>query len=151
MNKYMKIASDEAINGINNNFGGPFGSVIVLNGKVISKGSNRVLIDNDPTSHGEIVAIRRACQKLNTYDLSGCILYTNAYPCPMCLSAIIWANIKVVYYGCTCTDADKIGFRDDVIYQFINGKNNLLELKNIDREECLTVFKKYQEKNGIIY
>ena len=153
MNLYMKKAKENAENGIRNKEGGPFGAVITdKNGNIISNGNNKVICSKDPTAHAEIVAIREACKKLNTYDLSNCILYTSCEPCPMCLSAIIWANIKEVYYGCTKEDAGKIGFRDNAIYDFIKGKdNNLLKLKQIDRDECIKVFEKYEKNSGIIY
>ena len=152
MNKFMKMAKDVALEGIKKKEGGPFGAVIVKDNVVISVGNNKVLGSNDPTAHAEIVAIREASRKLKTYDLSGCELYTSAYPCPMCLSAIIWANIGTVYYGCDKEDADKIGFRDDFIYKVLKGDiNNLLDIKSLDREECLEIFDKYQKNNGIIY
>lgn len=153
MNKFMQIAKENADTGILNNEGGPFGAVIVdENNNIISNGNNQVLNQKDPTAHAEIVAIREACKKLNTYDLSNCILYTSCEPCPMCLSAIIWANIKKVYYGCTKHDADKIGFRDDIIYQYLKGeKTNLIDLQEMDREECLKTFEEYQKRSGVIY
>ncbi len=152
MNKYMKMAKENADNGIDNREGGPFGAVIVdKEGNIIANGNNKVLKDKDPTAHAEIVAIREACKALNTSDLSGCILYTSCEPCPMCLSAIIWANIKEVYFGCSKNDAADIGFRDNDIYEFIKGNNNMLYLKQIDREECFETMKKYQEDSGEIY
>ena len=153
MNKYMKIAKENAEKGIKNKDGGPFGAVILdKDGNIIANGNNKVLKTNDPTAHAEVVAIREACKKLNTYDLSDCTLYTSCEPCPMCLSAIIWSNIKDVYYGCTKEDAGNIGFRDDVIYDYLKGKNrDLIHLNCLDREECIKVFKKYQEENGTIY
>ena len=153
MNKYMKIAKENAENGITKKEGGPFGAVIVdSNGNIISNGNNKVLKNNDPTAHAEIVAIREACKKLNTYDLKDYILYTSCEPCPMCLSAAIWANIKTIYYGCTKEDANSIGFRDDIIYDYLKGENkNLVKLENINREECLKTFDKYSKENGIIY
>lgn len=152
MDKFMKMAKDAALEGIKKKEGGPFGAVIVKDDVVISVGNNKVLGSNDPTAHAEIVAIREASRKLKTYDLKDCILYTSAYPCPMCLSAIIWANIGTVYYGCDKEDADKIGFRDDFIYKVLKGDiNNLLDIKSLDREECLEIFDKYQKNNGIIY
>ena len=121
-------------------------------GNIISNGNNKVIKNNDPTAHAEVVAIREACKKLNTYDLSNYILYTSCEPCPMCLSAIIWANIKEVYYGCTKEDAGNIGFRDDIIYDYLKGNNkHLICLKQLDREECLETFKRYSEENGTIY
>lgn len=153
MNEYMKVSKEKADEGIKNGEGGPFGAVIVdREGNIISEGNNKVLKEKDPTAHAEIVAIRNACKKLNTYDLSNCTLYTSCEPCPMCLSAIIWANIKEVYYGCTKEDAGKIGFRDDLIYDYLKGnKKDLINLEKIDREECLETFKKYSENDGIIY
>lgn len=153
MDKFMKIAKENAENGIANKEGGPFGAVIVdKSGNIISNGNNKVLKNNDQTAHAEIVAIREACKKLNTYDLSEYILYTSCEPCPMCLSAIIWANIKEVYYGCTKEDAGSIGFRDDIIYDYLKGKNeNLINMKKLDREECIKTFEKYKNNNGTIY
>lgn len=154
----MKIATKLADDNIKTNAGGPFGACIVKDNKIIGKGSNNVLSTNDPTAHAEIVAIRDACKKINSYDLSGSILYTDCYPCPMCLSAIIWSNIKVVYYGNTKKDAARIGFRDDFIYDYIDKllKNNqdssILELKCMDREETIKEFEKFSQKEDkIIY
>ena len=119
MNEYMKLAKDLSLENLKTNAGGPFGAVIVKDNKIIGKGSNNVLKNNDPTAHAEIMAIRDACMNIGSYDLTGCTLYTSCYPCPMCLSAIIWSNIKEVYYGNTKEDADNIGFRDKFIYDFI--------------------------------
>ena len=153
MNVFMKMAKEEAFNGYTANDGGPFGAVITdKDGNIIAQGHNMVLKNNDPTAHAEVTAIRKACEKLETYDLSNYILYTSCEPCPMCLSAIIWANIKEVYYGCTKEDAGNIGFRDDIIYDYLKGNNkDLICLKQLDREECLKTFKKYSEENGTIY
>ncbi len=148
----MKEAIEEARRTMNLNYGGPFGAMIVKDDKIIALASNTVLKDNDPTAHAEINAIRKAGKVLNTHDLSGCTLYTTGYPCPMCLSAIIWANIKEVYYGTNLQDAANIGFRDEIIYDYIKGKNkDILTLKNLDYAECLKLFKEYQEKNKEIY
>ncbi len=155
MNKYMKIAKELSDENLKTNAGGPFGACIVKDGKVLGKGSNNVLSNNDPTAHAEIMAIREACQNLKTYDLSGCELYSTCYPCPMCLSAIIWANIKKVYYGNTKEDAAKIGFRDDMIYDFIKNslnENKLLDLERIDKEETIKSFNEFDKKiDKIIY
>ena len=152
MNEFMKVANDLAEENLYDNEGGPFGAVVVKDGKIIGKGDNKVLVKNDPTCHAEIEAIRDASKNLNTYDLSGCELYTSCYPCPMCLSAIIWSNIKKVYYGNTKEDAADIGFRDDFIYDFI-GKlsenkidNNVLELESMDREQTIEEFNKFKNK-----
>ena len=126
--------------------------VVDKDGKIIATGNNQVLLKNDPTAHAEITAIREACKKLNTYDLSNCILYTSCEPCPMCLSAIIWSNIKEIYYGCTQEDAAEIGFRDEAIYEYLKGKNkDLISLKQMDREECIKTFNEYKKNNGVIY
>ena len=152
MNKYMKIAKELSEENLTTNVGGPFGACVVKNGEIIGKGSNHVLKDNDPTAHAEIMAIRDACSNIKSYDLSDCELYTSCYPCPMCLSAIIWANIKKVYYGNSKEDAANIGFRDDFIYSFINKlgnhsyDENILDLKCIDREETIKAFNQYLEK-----
>ena len=153
MNKYMKKSNDLANKGIEKKEGGPFGAVIVdKEGKIISTGNNKVIKTNDPTAHAEIVAIRKACSKLKTNDLSEYTLYSSCEPCPMCLSAIIWTNIKNVYYGCTRKDAGEIGFRDDMIYEYLKGKNKkLINTKQIDRDECLKTMKKYKEIGGKIY
>lgn len=142
MNKYMKLAIEEARKGIHNHHGGPFGAVIVQDGVVISVGHNRVVKNNDPTCHGEIDAIRKACSMLNTFDLSGCEIYTTGYPCPMCLCAILWANIDKVYYGCNTTDTEIIGFRDKAFEDSIPQKK--IEMcEEVDREECLKLYEDY--------
>lgn len=149
MNEYMKIAKELADSNLETNAGGPFGACIVKDGEIIGKGSNHVLKNNDPTAHAEIMAIRDACKNINSYDLTGCTLYTTCYPCPMCLSATIWANIKTVYYGNTKEDAAHIGFRDDDIYDFIksgNDDHHILNLKSMDREETIKTFDSYIEK-----
>ncbi len=109
-NQYMKLAIKEALQGILNGEGGPFGTVIVKDGKVIGKGHNMVLKNNDSTAHGEISAIRNAESNIGSFDLSGAILYTTGEPCPMCLAACMWANISKVYYGCTIRNCRKINF-----------------------------------------
>ena len=152
MNKYMKVAKELANENLITNAGGPFGACIVKNGVIIGKGSNQVLKENDPTAHAEITAIRDAARNINSYDLSGCELYTSCFPCPMCLSAIIWANIKKVYYGNTKEDAAEIGFRDDFIYNYIDKlskneqDNAILDLECIDREDTLEEFNKFNSK-----
>ena len=144
MNEYMKIAADLSEESISKREGGPFGACIVKDGKVVGRGRNMVLKNNDPTAHGEVVAIRDACSNLGTYDLSGCELYTSCYPCPMCLGATIWANIKKVYYGNTKEDAADIGFRDDYIYDFIKGQgDDALVLEQLDRDETINAFKAF--------
>lgn len=140
---YMGEAIKEAYTGIQNREGGPFGSVIVKDGTVVGRGHNRVLLKKDSTCHGEMEAIRDACKNLGTYDLSGCVLYTTAEPCPMCLGAVLWANIRTVYYGCNRSDTDRIGFRDDMFYDAFYGKNELLQCRESNRGQCMELFRDY--------
>lgn len=151
--KFMQLAIAEAKTGIYKGDGGPFGAVIVRDGKVISSGHNHVLANNDSTCHGEIDAIRKAEKKLNTYDLTGCELYTTGEPCPMCLAAIMWANIEKVYYGCTIKDNEVIGFRDDKFDKMMGGRSGLPEgfLEEKDREKCLELFDEYNNMERTIY
>ena len=149
MNEFMRIAKELAEENLTTNAGGPFGACVVRNGEIIGRGSNKVLSENDPTAHAEINAIREACKNIGSHDLSNCEIYTSCYPCPMCLSAIIWANIKKVYYGNTKEDAAEIGFRDEFIYEFIKNENsdaNVLSLESMDREETIKVFDEYKNK-----
>ena len=150
MNEYMKVAKELAEENLTTNAGGPFGACVVKDGEIIGRGSNKVISENDPTAHAEINAIREACKNIGSHDLSGCELYTSCYPCPMCLSAIIWANIKKVYYGNTKEDAAEIGFRDEFIYEYIkNGNRNadVLALESMDREETIKAFEEYKNKD----
>ena len=150
--KYMQIAIDEARDGIRNGHGGPFGTAIVKDGVLISSGHNRVLQHNDPTCHGEVDAIRKACQKLGTHDLSGCELYTTGEPCHMCLCACMWANIDKIYYGCTIEDNGLIGFRDDKFDKIFGGRDKLEGfMTEIDREECLQLFEEYKNLYHKLY
>ena len=142
MNKFMQLAIDEARKGIHSYDGGPFGAVIVKDGQVISVGHNQVVATNDPTCHGEIDAFRKACEKLNTFDLSGCEIYTTGYPCPMCFCAILWANIDKVYYGCNTTDTEIIGFRDKAFEESIPQKMRDM-CKELDRDACLQLYTEY--------
>lgn len=153
MNQWMNEARKIAQKGIEQQKGGPFGAVVIdKSGNIIGRGENQVLKTNDPTAHAEIVAIRDACKNLKTYDLSDCTIYTSCEPCPMCLSAVIWSNIKMIYYGCTREDAEEIGFRDNLIYDFLKGKSSdMIQLKQLERKECIELFKQYVENGGIIY
>ena len=151
---FMDEAISESAKNLETGHGGPFGAVVVKDGVIVGRGHNEVLKNNDPTCHGEIQAIRDACRNLGTYDLSGCELYTSAEPCPMCLSAIIWAIIKTVYYGNSAKDAAAIGFRDDFIYDFIKrgcADEDTLALQQMGREEAIKIFEQYKEKNMTIY
>ncbi|MEE1211586.1 MAG: nucleoside deaminase [Treponema sp.] len=143
----MKEAISEAYDGINNGDGGPFGSVIVKDGKIVGRGHNRVVKNQDPTCHGEIEAIHDACKNLGTFDLSGCTLYTTSEPCPMCLGAILWANIDRVFQGCNISDAEKIGFRDSKFYDFLRGKPGLLTTTELSRDACLKLFEDYSNSS----
>jgi len=118
MNKsFMKRAVQIARKGMNNNEGGPFGCVIVKDGKIIAEGNNQVIVDNDPTAHAEIVAIRKACKEVGSFELTGCEIYTSCEPCPMCLGAIYWTRPDAVYFAATRKDAAEAGFDDDFIYK----------------------------------
>ena len=146
MNEFMKLAIEEVKEGITYGHGGPFGAVIVKNGEVIAKGHNHVVINNDPTCHGEIDAIRKACKKLGTFDLSGCELYTTHYPCPMCAGAIQWSNIKKIYYGCTVDDTANIGFRDKEFYE---GEDTIYT--QIEQDSCVELSKDYMNMEHTMY
>ena len=147
----MGMAINEAKKGIKEGHGGPFGAVIVKDNKVVAKGHNLVLKTNDPTNHGEMMAIHKACKKLQTYDLSGCDIYTTGEPCPMCMAAILWANIDKVYYGCNILDTENIGFRDAKFYEMQKPGEREKLVKEIDREECLKLYKEYISLKHTIY
>ena len=146
-NKFMQRAIELSIESINSG-GGPFGSVVAKDNEIISEGMNRVTVNNDPTAHGEITAIRQACKKLNTFDLTGYELYTNCEPCPMCLSAIYWSHIDKVYYANTRDDAYKIDFLDPVIYTELQKSNEEKKIRMVQmmREEGLKAFKIWDKK-----
>ena len=145
MNKYMNLALDEAYRGIRDGDGGPFGSVIVKDGEVVASGHNEVLKRNDPTCHGEMMAIRSACARLGTHDLSGCQIYTTGEPCPMCLGAIMWANIEKVYYGCNVEDTTIIGFRDEKFFERAEHKYTNGFIEELDRDACLELYREYAD------
>ena len=150
----MQSALEEARCTMKEDKGGPFGAAVAKDGEVIAVSSNHVLANLDPTAHAEVLAIRKACKKLNTYDLSGYEIYATGYPCPMCLSAIIWANIKKVYVSGMPEDAEKIGFRDDFIYHFIRDRmrdDTVLEIVETDRKPAQMLYEEYKEMNKIVY
>lgn len=154
MNQFMQVALEEAKIGIDNNDGGPFGAVVVKDGKIIGKGHNRVAQKNDPTCHGEMEAIRNACQNISTFDLSGADIYTTGQPCVMCLGAILWANINKIYYGCTISENDMIGFRDEIFNERLqlNTENMRDKFIQIEHTECLELFRYYTSiKNKTMY
>lgn len=149
----LALARQEAAQGSAAGDGGPFGAVVVdADGQILAAAHNHVLSDNDPTAHAEIMAIRAACAKIGSHNLQGCTLYTSCEPCPMCLAAVIWANIGRVVYGCTRDDAAAIGFRDEFIYDFLAGRGEApLEMLELDREACRQVFAAYQRQAGQLY
>ena len=154
MNRYMQMALQAALEGMNSNEGGPFGAVVICKGKVVSKAHNEVIKTNDPTAHAEVVAIRRASRKLGRFDLSDCALYSTCEPCPMCMAAVLWARIPRIYFGCTRKDAAASGFSDDAIYDWLSGKAGELDLEllPLEREECLKAFREWEEKpDKILY
>ena len=143
MRRAIRLSLDNVKKG-----GGPFGAVIVKDGKVISAGTNNVTVKNDPTAHAEVDAIRKAAKNLKNFDLSGCELYTSCEPCPMCLSAIYWARISRIYYGNTKKDAAKIGFIDDFIYKELGKplEKRKLKISQHLRDEALMSFETWDMK-----
>ncbi len=150
-NNFMLRAIELSVNSANN-AGGPFGCVIVKDNKIIAEGSNKVTSSNDPTAHAEIVAIRDACQKLNTFNLSGSDLYSSCEPCPMCLSAIYWSHIDNIFYANTRDDAKKINFDDSFIYSEFSKKieDRKIPIKQMLRDEALKVFELWNKKTDKI-
>ena len=150
-NKFMSRAIELSIESVNNGTG-PFGAVIVKNEKIIAEGSNKVTSTNDPTAHGEIVAIREACKQLNNFSLSGCELYSSCEPCPLCLSAIYWARINKIYYANTREDARKIDFDDSFIYSEFHKNINerKIPMFQMMRNEALEAFEIWDNKTDKI-
>ncbi len=132
--------------------GGPFGAVIVKEGKIVAEGWNTVASSNDPTAHAEVEAIRKACQALNNFDLSNCEIYTSCEPCPMCLAAIYWARISKIYYANTREDAAKINFDDEFLYQEITKPLNQRKIptSQINRDDAIKVFQEWSIKEDKI-
>jgi guanine deaminase len=145
---FMNEAVQSAIEGMNNNDGGPFGCVIVKDGKIVGRGNNKVTSTNDPTAHAEVAAIRDACNNLNSFQLDGCTVYTSCEPCPMCLGAIYWARPDKVFFGSTKTDAAKIGFDDEFIYKELpmDFDKRSIPFEQIDRENAIKAFELWKEK-----
>jgi len=151
MNKeFMQLAIETALDNIKNNNGGPFGAVIIRDGVIIAKSPNTVTSSNDPTAHAEINAIRLACKKLNTFDLSGCEIYSSCEPCPMCLSAIYWARISKLYYAADRFDAKDAGFDDSYIYNEISlsEKERNIHIENIMKKEGQDPFELWKETDN---
>ena len=143
MRRAIKLSADSVSNG-----GGPFGAVIVRDGEIVAEGSNGVTILNDPTAHAEVSAIRQACQKLNSFDLTGCEIYTSCEPCPMCLGAIYWAHIDKIYYANDRKDAANIGFDDELIYQEMEVQPQYRKKPSeiLLNNEAIKVFQQWTEK-----
>jgi tRNA(Arg) A34 adenosine deaminase TadA len=146
--EFMKEAINVAINGMNQNEGGPFGCVIVKDGKIIGRGNNKVTSTNDPTAHAEVIAIREACKNLKSFQLEGCEIYTSCEPCPMCLGAIYWARPEKVYFGSNHMDAANIGFDDEFIYKEIPlpYDKRSIPFEQLGRDIALEPFQKWMEK-----
>lgn len=144
--RFMQMAIDLSIANIDEG-GGPFGAVIVSDGKLISKGANRVVPNNDPTAHAEVEAIRKACRELQTFDLSGCTVYTSCEPCPMCLSALYWAGIERICYANTKRDAADIDFDDSFIYDQLrlDYDRRSIRCEHFMRDEALGAFRKWED------
>lgn len=143
---FMRMAIALSVQNVSEQIGGPFGAVIVKDGKVIAQSANKVTSTNDPTAHAEVSAIRLACTALNTFDLSGCVVYTSCEPCPMCLGAIYWSRIETIYYANTKADAGKIGFDDKFIYDELDKpmEKRSLPVVQLLRDEAQEAFKLWE-------
>ncbi|MBR2254803.1 MAG: nucleoside deaminase [Candidatus Methanomethylophilaceae archaeon] len=150
--RFLKMAVDEAFEGIRAGHGGPFGCVIVRDGDVVGRGHNRVLTESDPTAHGEVVAIRDACSRMKTFDLSGCTLYTSSEPCPMCRAAIAWANVgRVVFAASMKETEDVLGFRDQKMIDALRNGEDLTPSDRVTFDGYLEPFYEYRDRDGVIY
>lgn len=149
---FMQEAIDLAKKNMESGNGGPFGAIVVKDGKIIGKGSNKVTSDNDPTAHAEITAIRNACKNLNSFQLDGCEIYTSCEPCPMCLGAIYWARPGKVYYAATKDDAADAGFDDEFIYKELATSidQRQIPMKQLLRDKAQLVFEGWKKKEGKI-
>ncbi|WP_421944476.1 nucleoside deaminase [Pedobacter sp.] len=145
--EFMRLAITLSAKNVTENIGGPFGAVVVKDGEIVAGSGNKVTSTNDPTAHAEVSAIRLACTKLNTFDLSGCVIYTSCEPCPMCLGAIYWAKIDTIYYANTKVDAENIGFSDKFIYEELEKEmgNRSLPVVQLMRDEALEAFKLWEK------
>ena len=145
--RFLEMAAELAEKNIDNG-GGPFGAVIVRNGEVVATGVNRVTADNDPTAHAEVNAIRQACQRESTFNLKGCVIYSSCEPCPMCLSALYWAGVSRIYYGCTQEDAETVNFSDRFIYRELEKPkcDRMIPCIKMDSTRTIKVFVKWADK-----
>jgi guanine deaminase len=146
--EFMREAIRQSHHGMSLNEGGPFGCVIVCNGKIIGRGNNKVTSTNDPTAHAEVVALRDACRQLNAFELIDCEIYSSCEPCPMCLGAIYWARINKIYFACSRKDAALIGFDDDFLYKEIPKElsQRTIPIEQMLREEAMNVFNEWMKK-----
>lgn len=149
---FMQRAVELSLENMRAGKGGPFGAIIVKDGKIVGSGANHVTSENDPTAHAEIVAIRDACKNLGTFQLEDCDIYTSCEPCPMCLAAIYWARPKAIYYANTRKDAAEIGFDDDFLYEELKKdlENRTLPIIQLDKNNALKVFEERQKKSDKI-
>lgn len=145
--RFLEMAAELAEKNIDNG-GGPFGAVIVRNGEVVATGVNRVTADNDPTAHAEVNAIRQACQRESIFNLKGCVIYSSCEPCPMCLSALYWAGVSRIYYGCTQEDAEAVNFSDRFIYRELEKPkcDRMIPCIKMDSTRTIKVFEKWADK-----
>ena len=145
--RFLEMAAELAEKNIDNG-GGPFGAVIVRNGEVVATGVNRVTADNDPTAHAEVNAIRQACQRESTFNLKGCVIYSSCEPCPICLSALYWAGVSRIYYGCTQEDAETVNFSDRFIYRELEKPkcDRMIPCIKMDSTRTIKVFEKWADK-----
>lgn len=149
MNKYFQLATKATLEGMKRGDGGPFGATIVRNGEIVAAVGNTMMRDTDPSAHAEMVAVREACKKLNTMDLSDCEIYATCEPCPMCVGVMMWANIKKVYYSNTRDDAAKYGFSDMHLRNYLDGSDKTaFDMEEIGhREDCDHLWQVFQELN----
>jgi len=149
---FMEKAIELSLDNMRSGKGGPFGAIIVKDGKIVGSGANHVTSENDPTAHAEVVAIRDACRNLGTFQLDDCIIYTSCEPCPMCLGAIYWARPKAIYYANTRVDAANIGFDDDFIYEELKKDLEIrsLPIEQVGRENAIKVFEEWKKKTDKI-
>lgn len=148
--QFLNRAIELAIAGVEADIGGPFGAVVVKDGKIIGEGSNRVTSSHDPSAHAEIVAIRNACQQLQSFQLTGCTLYTSCEPCPMCLGAIYWARPERIVYACRHSDAAEVGFDDSFIYEELERPQSERSIPAVQmlREAGLEAFQTWERKTN---
>jgi guanine deaminase len=144
--KLMNEAILEALAGVRDGHGGPFGAIVVREGTIVGRGHNRVVAHNDPTAHAEIVAIREACASLGTFNLSDCDLYTTCEPCPMCYAAAWWSRLRTIYFGCDRHDAESAGFDDAAIYEDLEQGIRKVQMIQIGREACLGPIREWGSK-----